>query len=172
MDFINRSQNIFLVVFMMFILGGCVTKKQILSLEKGMTQEDVRSVLGNPGNRQFIDNIEAWQYCSITPNPTLLLSLGTMAQASYKVVFFKDSMVESIISYSNKTYCEYESIKPESVVQYSQTKEQQAKNNNQPSSKLQQQDTQEKIRQERARQQILNHGAGGCTPNFSTGGCL
>ena len=21
-------------------------------------------------------------------------------------------------------------------------------------------------------QQILNHGAGGCTPNFSTGGCL
>ena len=61
MDFINRSQNIFLVVFMMFILGGCVTTKQILSLEKGMTQEDVRSVLGNPGNRQFIDNIEAWQ---------------------------------------------------------------------------------------------------------------
>ncbi len=24
----------------------------------------------------------------------------------------------------------------------------------------------------RAEQQILNHGAGGCTPNFSTGGCL
>ncbi len=27
-------------------------------------------------------------------------------------------------------------------------------------------------RQERARDQILQHGAGGCTPNFSTGGCL
>ena len=26
--------------------------------------------------------------------------------------------------------------------------------------------------QDRAAQQILNHGAGGCTPNFSTGGCL
>ena len=25
---------------------------------------------------------------------------------------------------------------------------------------------------ERRRQQILNHGAGGCTPNFATGGCL
>jgi len=24
----------------------------------------------------------------------------------------------------------------------------------------------------RANQQILNHGTGGCTPNFSTGGCL
>ena len=27
-------------------------------------------------------------------------------------------------------------------------------------------------RQERIREQILQHGAGGCTPNFSTGGCL
>jgi len=28
------------------------------------------------------------------------------------------------------------------------------------------------IEQNRVNQQILNHGAGGCTPNFSTGGCL
>ena len=28
------------------------------------------------------------------------------------------------------------------------------------------------IEQDRVNQQILNHGAGGCTPNFSTGGCL
>ena len=159
-----------LIVFL--FLGGCVSTKQILSLEKGMTKEEVRSVLGMPGNRQFIDNTEAWQYCSITPNPKLLFSLGTEPQANYKVVFFKDSRVESIITYSNNTYCEYESIKPESVVQYSQTKEQQTKNNNQPSSKLQQQNMEETIRQERASQQILNHGAGGCTPNFSTGGCL
>ena len=27
-------------------------------------------------------------------------------------------------------------------------------------------------RQERMREQTLQHGAGGCTPNFSTGGCL
>ena len=32
--------------------------------------------------------------------------------------------------------------------------------------------TQEMIDNDRARRQILNHGAGGCTPNFSTGGCL
>ena len=107
---------------MMFILGGCVTTKQILSLEMGMTKEEVLSVLGKPGNRQFVDNIEAWQYCTIRPNPTLLLSLGTMTQADFKVVFFKDSRVESIISYSNSTYCEYESINPESVVKYSKRK--------------------------------------------------
>ena len=28
------------------------------------------------------------------------------------------------------------------------------------------------FRQERQREQIRQHGAGGCTPNFSTGGCL
>ncbi|MCP5346313.1 MAG: hypothetical protein H7A04_05550 [Pseudomonadales bacterium] len=28
------------------------------------------------------------------------------------------------------------------------------------------------IENERRRQQILSHGAGGCTPNFATGGCL
>jgi hypothetical protein len=27
-------------------------------------------------------------------------------------------------------------------------------------------------RQERIREQILQHGAGGCTPDFATGGCL
>ena len=28
------------------------------------------------------------------------------------------------------------------------------------------------ITQDRTTRQILNHGAGGCTPNFATGGCL
>ena len=28
------------------------------------------------------------------------------------------------------------------------------------------------IIQDRTTRQILNHGAGGCTPNFATGGCL
>lgn len=32
--------------------------------------------------------------------------------------------------------------------------------------------TQQMIDNDRTRRQILNHGAGGCTPNFSTGGCL
>ena len=34
------------------------------------------------------------------------------------------------------------------------------------------QQVRETYRQERAREQILQHGAGGCTPNFATGGCL
>lgn len=32
--------------------------------------------------------------------------------------------------------------------------------------------TQQMIDQDRRQKQILNHGAGGCTPNFATGGCL
>ena len=32
--------------------------------------------------------------------------------------------------------------------------------------------TQQMIDNDRTRRQIMNHGAGGCTPNFSTGGCL
>lgn len=32
--------------------------------------------------------------------------------------------------------------------------------------------TQQMINQDRRQKQILNHGAGGCTPNFATGGCL
>ena len=31
---------------------------------------------------------------------------------------------------------------------------------------------QQMINQDRQQKQILNHGAGGCTPNFATGGCL
>jgi len=31
---------------------------------------------------------------------------------------------------------------------------------------------QEMIDNDRIQRQILNHGAGGCTPNFATGGCL
>lgn len=34
------------------------------------------------------------------------------------------------------------------------------------------QNIQQQIDQDRMNKQILNHGAGGCTPNFSTGGCL
>lgn len=30
----------------------------------------------------------------------------------------------------------------------------------------------ESKKQQHRQQQVLNHGAGGCTPNFSTGGCL
>lgn len=32
--------------------------------------------------------------------------------------------------------------------------------------------TQQMIDNDRIQKQILNHGAGGCTPNFATGGCL
>ncbi len=112
MDFIYRSQNIFLVIFMMFILGGCVTTKQILSLERGMMKEEVRSVLGKPGNRQLIENIEIWQYCSIAPNPLMLLSLGTEPATNYKVIQFKNSKVESISAYSRNSYCQYRTINP------------------------------------------------------------
>ena len=162
MDFIYRSQNIFLVIFMMFILGGCVTTKQILSLEKGMTKEEVRSVLGKPGNRQFIENIEVWQYCSIVAHPATLLSLGTMQTTNYVSVKFVDDAVDSISTYSRASHCRYKSIN-------SGTQEVQEKQGN---TRTKQQDIKEAIRQERVKQQILNHGAGGCTPDFATGGCL
>ena len=32
--------------------------------------------------------------------------------------------------------------------------------------------TEDNYRQNRVHEQILQHGAGGCTPNMSTGGCL
>ncbi len=35
-----------------------------------------------------------------------------------------------------------------------------------------QQEVKRMIEQQRDRDLILQHGAGGCTPNFSTGGCL
>jgi hypothetical protein len=35
-----------------------------------------------------------------------------------------------------------------------------------------QQPFQQQYQQQRQREQLMQHGAGGCTPNFSTGGCL
>jgi hypothetical protein len=42
----------------------------------------------------------------------------------------------------------------------------------QPQYQQPQQSFKQQYRQERANDQIMQHGAGGCTPNFSTGGCL
>jgi len=46
---------------------------------------------------------------------------------------------------------------------------------NDPTTKIQQEQLyqmNEAYRQQRQRDMILQHGAGGCTPNFATGGCL
>ena len=131
-----------------------------------MTKRQVIGLMGDPGNRQFLENIEVWQYCSLNPNPTMLLSLGTIAYTNYKAITFKDSKVEGISTYSRESYCHYDTIKPKAMIQHSQTNQKQQQQN------TRQKNMEEAIRQERIKQQILNHGAGGCTPNFSTGGCL
>lgn len=176
MEFIKRNRVNLLFIVMMCFLTGCATTKQMLSIERGMTKQEVRTLMGEAGNRQFFENIEIWQYCSISPNPIIILSLGTIAVTNYKVILFKDSTVEGVSTYSKESHCQYETVSPSTMTQHSQTSTEQhsptGTKQQQTSTYQQQMKMQETIRQEKIRQQILNHGAGGCTPDFATGGCL
>lgn len=49
---------------MMFVACGNVkAMKNRVLIELGMTKDQVTEIMGTPGDRQFVDSYEAWQYC-------------------------------------------------------------------------------------------------------------
>jgi hypothetical protein len=80
-------KHIFLALSVAGCLSACATQpltKKTLLIEPGMSKDDVLSVMGSPGNRQFKGNKEAWQYCQTgwSADEYILIWLvdGTVAQ--------------------------------------------------------------------------------------------
>lgn len=73
----DQRQNIIrytktLILFLMIVaITGCAThygtralRKQAFLINNGMSKQDVLDIMGMPGNRQFHEKYEAWQYKS------------------------------------------------------------------------------------------------------------
>jgi hypothetical protein len=67
--------------------GGLTSKSEVSRIDPGMTRDEVRAILGEPGERSFSENREAWQYCRI----------GFWSDAA-PIVWFKDGVVSALTS--------------------------------------------------------------------------
>jgi outer membrane protein assembly factor BamE (lipoprotein component of BamABCDE complex) len=50
-------------IFSAFI--GCSASQNSLKVNPGMDRNEVLEIMGTPGNRQFNETREAWQYCDL-----------------------------------------------------------------------------------------------------------
>ena len=62
------------ILCVIFAVSCASTKKtdysnRSLLISSGMSKQEVIDIMGNPGNRQFSGNDEAWQYCEELMGP-------------------------------------------------------------------------------------------------------
>jgi hypothetical protein len=80
------------VVFLLTLsaCGSSQLMTESLKISQGQTKDEVLSLLGPPGNRQFQGKDEAWQWCSTG-----------MSTDDFLVVWFYDGYVTGITTYKN-----------------------------------------------------------------------
>lgn len=105
----------FLKILSVVLLISACSNTKMLTIQAGMTKEEVRATLGEPGNKQSHYGMEVWQYCSTLPNPIKLLSFGTMQRSHYDMIIFNRNKVYSVSSHSQDTHCKYLSINPNAL---------------------------------------------------------
>lgn len=79
-----------------FILPSCTTKKlseKSMHIVPGMTKTEVTGILGKPGNRQFLEDDEAWQWCST--------DIWGFSNDQYVIVWFYNDIVTGLNTYTN-----------------------------------------------------------------------
>jgi hypothetical protein len=82
----------FVALCFLVLLAGCASSfNRVNIIQPGETKEKVISILGEPEDRQFKGNDEAWQYCKT----------GTgFGMCGYKTIWFYGGRVTGITSYS------------------------------------------------------------------------
>lgn len=75
-------------------LGACetagnVTREQVSQINPGMSAAQVRTALGEPGNRSFRGSAEAWQYCR-----------DAFYRDEYQTVWLVEGAVVSLTTYT------------------------------------------------------------------------
>lgn len=87
------------VILISVLVSACAINQEVMKktnlIEKGMTQGKVSELLGPPGNKQFNDNQEAWQYCQTTV-------VGKTDK--FTVVWFNNETVTGVTHYTRSDY--------------------------------------------------------------------
>ena len=86
------KMNKCLVGFCVMLLISCASQRfetNLNQINPGMERENVRRILGNPGNRQFSGFYEAWQYCNTG-----------VSSDKYYVVWFTSGIVTGLTTYT------------------------------------------------------------------------
>ena len=88
----KMMKKLLLMVCLITALLSCGTsglsRKSVL-IEPGMSKKEVLAILNTPGNRQFQDNSEAWQYCSTG-----------ISSDKYYIVWFTNGKVTGLTTYT------------------------------------------------------------------------
>lgn len=67
-----KKIHVFLLLLLLVITSSCaslyVTSKQMMKVQEGMNQREVKSILGSPDLRRFDGGVEEWEYRRISLN--------------------------------------------------------------------------------------------------------
>jgi hypothetical protein len=90
------SLRVLLVLSLLVALIGCGTlaKKAVL-INPGDDKAKVLEVMGPPGDRQFKEKNEAWQYCE---------NDAGFAYDDYRIIWFYDQKVVGLTSYKKSEF--------------------------------------------------------------------
>lgn len=83
--------RIMTVLMVTALLSGCAggaLMRQSMLVEPGQTKQQVMEAMGTPGDRQFLGDREAWQYCRT--------GIGT---DQFVVVWFRNSKTTGVTTY-------------------------------------------------------------------------
>jgi len=90
------------IVALMLILQACASQSAVVrksaTVRLGMSEAELRQVMGEPQNRQFKGKNEAWQYCSTT-TPGLRTTI--MSVFGFLMVLFPECKPIEITKFGN-----------------------------------------------------------------------
>ncbi|HVO74268.1 MAG TPA: outer membrane protein assembly factor BamE [Ignavibacteriaceae bacterium] len=91
-----------LFILILFLIFGCSASQNSINVNPGMNKDNVLSIMGTPGNRQFNGAREAWQYCSLKLD---------REENEYTVIWFNEGKVSGMTTYRyGNAYGEYAKI--------------------------------------------------------------
>ena len=97
---IHVSAILILLVVMSSCAGLIINFKnsQLMSIQKGMTQQEVKTILGKPNYRRFDGAMEEWEYRSLS-----------LISGEYKVVVitFEDGRVSGMDTFTTRDFQEH-----------------------------------------------------------------
>lgn len=77
------------------LLSGCRTlETKTVQISSGDSKDRVLQIMGTPGDRQFKEGREAWQYC---------ITGAGFGYHDYRTIWFHDGVVTAITSYKDRT---------------------------------------------------------------------
>ena len=86
------SPYIILIATGLLLCSCKVLERKAILINPGDSREKVTSILGNPGDRQFRGNVEAWQYGETGAG---------FGYHDYRLIWFRNGRVTGIESYKS-----------------------------------------------------------------------